>query len=224
MERLAALVLGDISTRPSNALVRLRELDNNAWVASQLTDIPLNQPPSYGREWCTKGSDGSTLVHLAPRFEGHTGVPWTDYSGGVVIFSDSGWKTHIDSLVALAKKKLAKAQTTLVGTATAPKKPKRSTTKGAARTKIISAITLHHQYANGGCQNFDPIGVNKLANCTDVSPSSVSAFLKKEFGGYDHYRAACNNSQRLAKKLKSLNQEYCSDPTYGGNPPETGID
>ncbi|HEY1378988.1 MAG TPA: hypothetical protein VGF55_19460 [Gemmataceae bacterium] len=44
-----------------------------------------------------------------------------------------------------------------------PAKTKRGTARGDARTKIIPALTEHHQYANGGTLNAAPIGVNELA-------------------------------------------------------------
>src|SRR5262249_18814112 len=39
--------------------------------------------------------------------------------------------------------------------------PKRSTERGEGRAKLIAALTKHHQYADGGCLNLEPIGNNE---------------------------------------------------------------
>src|SRR5262249_26471769 len=60
------------------------------------------------------------------------------------------------------------------GTDHPPQTPnqKRSTAKGEARTKIISALTAYHQYADGGCLNLGPIAVRELARVAEVAPDS----------------------------------------------------
>ena len=84
---------------------------------------------------------------------------------------------------------------------------KRSTEKGEAREKLISALTLHHQYSNGSCLNQEPIGNNQLALIARVSPASASAFFKKQFGGYRNYRRICSNTNNLIAALKVFNNE-----------------
>src|SRR5262249_53576244 len=59
------------------------------------------------------------------------------------------------------------------------KKPKRSTEWGAARAKIIAALTKHHQYADGGCLNLEPIGNNELARKAGVSKDARPYSSKK---------------------------------------------
>jgi len=92
---------------------------------------------------------------------------------------------------------------------TAGKKPKRSTAKGDARTRIIAALSKHHKYADGSCLNFEPIGNNELAHLAGVSESTVSEFFKKKFQGHTKYLATCRDkSGLLASALKMLNNEY----------------
>jgi hypothetical protein len=87
-------------------------------------------------------------------------------------------------------------------------KLKRSTTKGEARAKLISALTLHHEYADGGCSNQDPIGSNKLARLAGVSVSSASTFFKSEFRDYKSYQRICADLNGLIASLKLLNGEF----------------
>jgi hypothetical protein len=102
------------------------------------------------------------------------------------------------------------------------KKAKRSTERGGGRVKIIAALTEHHQYANGGCLNLEPIGNNELARKADVSESTVSAFFQKEFKGHIKYRAACNDATRLAASLKMLNGEFSPHILFGRSLPGEG--
>lgn len=99
------------------------------------------------------------------------------------------------------------------------KKAKRSTEKGEARLKLISALTKHHQYADGGCLNLEPVGNNPLARLAGVADSSASDFFKKEFGGHRKYRAICGDSVRLVVALKLLNREFSPRHLYGSRPP-----
>jgi hypothetical protein len=98
-------------------------------------------------------------------------------------------------------------------------RPKRSTGRGEARLKIIAVLSKHHQYSDGGCLNFEPIGVNELARQAEVSASSVSAFFDKQFDGRAKYNAACRNSATLATALKLLNGEFAPFLLYGKSPP-----
>lgn len=91
-----------------------------------------------------------------------------------------------------------------------PSQPKRkkSTQKGEARTKLISALTKHHKYSNGGCGNLEPIGNNELARLADVDKGSASQFFADEFDGHTNYRTIfCTNSAKLVYSLKLLNGE-----------------
>jgi hypothetical protein len=99
--------------------------------------------------------------------------------------------------------------------------PKRSTERGEGRKKIIAAVTLHHQYRDGGCGDTAPISVRSLATKADVSPDTASAFFKKEFGDHAKYRAACRrNPASVATWLKLLNADYSPHPLFGSIPPE----
>lgn len=98
--------------------------------------------------------------------------------------------------------------------------PKRSTERGEARAKLIAALTKHHQYADDGCLNGEPIGNNELARLAKVDRATASAFFKQEFKGHGKYRAACADSVRLVAALKLLNGEYAPHLLYGSKPPE----
>ena len=103
-------------------------------------------------------------------------------------------------------------------------KPKRSTERGEGRTKLIAALTKHHQYAESSCLKHDAIGNNELARLADVSESTASAFFNREFnagkpGGFSKYRAACSDSARIIAALKLLNQEYSPHHLFGASPP-----
>ena len=98
-------------------------------------------------------------------------------------------------------------------------KPKRSTQKGDARAKLVAALTKWHNYADGGCLNQEPIGVNQLARAADVASSTASTFFDKEFKGHDKYTALCRDASGLVAALKLLNGEFAPHDLYGGRPP-----
>jgi hypothetical protein len=103
------------------------------------------------------------------------------------------------------------------------KRPKKGTAKGDAYTKLVAALTRHHQYADGGCGNFEPISASQLAEDAEVAESSASRFLKKVFGGYAAYCAACRDGVTLARRLRQLNGDYSDDALYDGQcPPDEG--
>ena len=106
-----------------------------------------------------------------------------------------------------------------VGGTSTPTKRKRSTQRGEARVKLIAALTKHHDYANGGCLNLEPIGSNELARMAGVSSGSASAFFAKEFGGYVQYRKLCADRAGLVRALKKLNQEFSPHHLFGVKPP-----
>ncbi|MFO0881144.1 MAG: hypothetical protein U0840_27795 [Gemmataceae bacterium] len=88
-----------------------------------------------------------------------------------------------------------------------------------AFTKIIAALTLHHQYSDGSCLNTEPIGVNRLAKLADVSPSRGSNFFKDKFEGHAQYEALCRRDPPgLIAALKVLNDEFVPAELYGGRP------
>jgi hypothetical protein len=139
------------------------------------------------------------------------------------------WESALRSLRAKAEAAAAAAAPAPHATeqvATLPK-PKRGTVRGDARTKIIAALSKHHQYAEGGCLNTAPAKVRELAQLAGVSPDSVSEFFKKEFGkeeGYIKYQAACRDASILGAWLKLLNKDYSPHPLFGGTPPGEGRD
>jgi hypothetical protein len=98
--------------------------------------------------------------------------------------------------------------------------PKRSTERGEGRAKLIAALTKHHQYADGGCLNLEPISNNQLARLAGVAKRTASAFFKKEFDGHSKYRAGCADARRLGAALRLLNGEFAPHLLYGSNPPE----
>jgi hypothetical protein len=97
-------------------------------------------------------------------------------------------------------------------------KPKRSTERGEGREKLISALTKHHDYADGGCLNLEPIGNNELARAAEVSTSTASSFFNRAFKGYTKYKALCRYSGRLADALKALNGDFAPHDLYGRRP------
>src|SRR5262249_55057709 len=97
--------------------------------------------------------------------------------------------------------------------------PKRSTERGEGRAKLIAALTKHHQYADGGCLNLEPIGNNALATLADLSPVTASAFFNDKFEGHAKYRAVCRDAGKLADSLKALNGEFSPHDLYGRRPP-----
>jgi hypothetical protein len=86
--------------------------------------------------------------------------------------------------------------------------PKRSTERGEGRAKLIAALTKHHQYADGGCLNLEPIGNNELAKAAGVSPSTASAFFNDKFQGHTKYKALSRDAAKLTAALKLLNDEF----------------
>ena len=96
--------------------------------------------------------------------------------------------------------------------------PKRSTERGEGRAKLIAALTKHHEYADSGCLNTEPIGNNGLARMADVSASTASEFFNKEFNGLTKYRAICADKTGLVAALKLLNQEFSPHLLFGAKP------
>jgi hypothetical protein len=122
-----------------------------------------------------------------------------------------------------AKKLLKWVKKQLKASTKNPVNPKRSTVGGEARAKLIAALTKHHNYADGSCLNSEPIGVRKLAELAEVSASSASEFLKKEFAGYQKYCQRCRDTRRLSFDLKVLNGEFSPHQLYGSSPEDQGL-
>lgn len=98
---------------------------------------------------------------------------------------------------------------------------KRSTVQNEGRDKLIAGLTQHHQWADGGCLNFEAVGVRELAKKCKVEPSTSSAFFKKDFGGHLAYRRICHDAVELSTSLKLLNggfspREFFAPPPHGG--------
>jgi len=101
---------------------------------------------------------------------------------------------------------------------------KKSTSKGDAQTKIIGALSAYHQFDGDDCLNLEPIGNNELARSAEVSGSTVSLFLQKQFAtkhaasgeGRRNYRKACRDSYRLTLEIKRIRDELI--PTMLWNP------
>jgi len=103
-------------------------------------------------------------------------------------------------------------------TASAASRPKRSTERGEAEHKLISALTEHHDYASGRSLKMEPINNNELALNAHVGNGSASRFFKKWFRGHRQYKTMClRNRSKLDDTLKSMNREYVPthEPTYG---------
>lgn len=99
-------------------------------------------------------------------------------------------------------------------------KPKRSTERGEARSKILAALTMHHKYGTADSLNTEPIGVNALSRQAEVAGSSVSEFFTEEFKGHRNYRRMCNDQSLLLTALKMLNGEFSPHILDGGKAPE----
>jgi hypothetical protein len=99
------------------------------------------------------------------------------------------------------------------------KRPKPSTQRGDGRVKLIAALTKHHQYANGGSLNLEPINNNELARQANVDKSTASDFFKQQFGDHGKYKTLCRNASRLTASLKLLNDEFTPHTLFGKAPP-----
>jgi hypothetical protein len=98
---------------------------------------------------------------------------------------------------------------------TEPTKRKRKTGRGEARPKLKSALIKHHNYAEGGCLNFEPIGPTDLGKLAGVAKATASDFFTDQFAdkndlktGYEHYKILCNNKQALITTLKVWNGDF----------------
>lgn len=113
---------------------------------------------------------------------------------------------------------LRKSADTAQAAGRSSRKPKLSTERGEGRAKLIAALTKHHQYADGGCLNHEPIGNNDLARLAAVSTSTASAFFTNEFKGHTRYKVLCRDAGGLVVALKLLNDGYSPHELYGRRP------
>jgi hypothetical protein len=104
------------------------------------------------------------------------------------------------------------------------KESKPRNAKGSAICKLESGLLAHHKYENGACENYEPIGNNKLAEKLGVSKAAASNFFKRGFGEHKAYEQACRDRTRLCAKLKVMAKDYSEWPLYGHSPPEEGSD
>jgi hypothetical protein len=102
---------------------------------------------------------------------------------------------------------------------------KASSVKGEARAKIIAAFTEHHEYDKRGGLNWQYVKVRELQRKADLtSPTSVTRFLKDEFGYHARYRSACvRNDNLLLIVLKKLNGDLSFARQFGRTPPGEGF-
>lgn len=90
-----------------------------------------------------------------------------------------------------------------------PQRPERSDRASDTRHLLAAALTKHHEYADGSCLNYEPLGVRELSAMFGGSPSvgTVSNFFKAQFGGHKNYKIACIDRAKLVHSLKILNDE-----------------
>lgn len=89
------------------------------------------------------------------------------------------------------------------------KASKRSTIRNEGQSKLIAALTMHHEYSDNGCQNRAPVGNNELARLAKVAPSTASAFFKVHFQGHQRYMVMCHrNIGKLVTTIKILRNEF----------------
>ena len=114
----------------------------------------------------------------------------------------------VESLMAWVSQRAADASGHRAPTHRSRGKPKRSMGKGEARDKLISALTKHHDYANEGCLNQEPIKNNEIARMADVAKSTASEFFTRAFGSHKIYSQSCRDRDSIIAALKLLNQEF----------------
>ncbi|WP_437186916.1 hypothetical protein SH668x_000285 [Planctomicrobium sp. SH668] len=89
------------------------------------------------------------------------------------------------------------------------KRKRKEAGKQVTDALFVSALLHHHQYHDGGCQNYTPISVRQLAGTLAISPATITRRFQKYFpgkgdeAGYDVYKRHCC-SKNLAIVLKHL--------------------
>jgi hypothetical protein len=159
-----------------------------------------------------------------PADSASTGVNIANWNAGARAFADAFAAQFADAFAAQFaamqdKTDADKGQPAEPAGDSTPTKAKRSTERGEGRAKLVAALTKHHQYADGGCLNLEPIGNNELARLAGVSESTASGFFNKQFDGHTKYRVICADATRLVAALKLLNQEFAPHHLFGAKPP-----
>lgn len=85
------------------------------------------------------------------------------------------------------------------------RKAKKAKEETDSEALIIAALAEHHGYGKESLY-LEPARVRELARKTKVSPSVVSAFFQKHFGGHAQYRRACQDEDGLQKVLELLQE------------------
>jgi hypothetical protein len=127
--------------------------------------------------------------------------------------ADSSMAKRLRKVVEIIRKEVAKLSDSSTNgpseRSTRKANTRRATTPGENPTKIISTLASHHNYKDGGCGNFEPIGSNALSRKAKVSPESVTEFWKRRFrkgdtaGDYTKYVRACRNNTLNYYRLES---------------------
>jgi hypothetical protein len=163
----------------------------------------------------TGAADLETAIFM---LAGEAGIPPDRYTAAELLAMADGKRKLLADLIHARR-------TSDPAPATPPSPtPKRSAERGGGRVKLIAALTKHHQYADSGCLNLEPIGNNELARLAGVAKRTASAFFNKEFRGHGRYKALCSDAGWLGAALKLLNGEYSPHLLYGNNPPPEKAD
>lgn len=80
---------------------------------------------------------------------------------------------------------------------------------------MISALTKHHEYENGSCKSFEPLGCSALAEELGLAKSTASEFFKRRFKDHAGYKILCI-SRNISTLLKILNLEVSPHNLFGG--------
>lgn len=168
------------------------------------------------------GDKSAAMEKLMARAQLLAGMDWTSVvnlplTDFVAIFTENTIATASKNIETTEASALR--QTAADAPGSSKGRRKRSTAKGEGQSKLIAALTKHHEYANGGCLNAAPIGNNELAKLAGVSASTASAFFERQFKGHVKYRTMCADKTSLVSALKMLNQEFAPHVLYGIKPP-----
>ena len=101
----------------------------------------------------------------------------------------------------------------------ADRKKKRSTGRGEAQEKLRAALIAHHEYRDGSCGNWEPVGNNQLADLAGVANSAAVRFFSTQFHGRNKYVAYCLQQTNLIVALRLLNREVAPHILLYGRAP-----
>jgi hypothetical protein len=102
--------------------------------------------------------------------------------------------------------------------AKAPSGPRKKGDLSDSREKLVAALTKHHRYAEGGCLELEPIGVNALARLAGTSRATACRFFAQQFRGHKGYRTACRDPGTLGAALRLLNRDFPPHILLRGSP------